>query len=88
MNVAKKNLLKQLKKTLLLTKTINKEDKQANPIKLIKRLTQPVQRKVMVNLLYQTTTRKIQLQIMLSKNAMYLQKKDQLFEQDTKAFCV
>jgi hypothetical protein len=88
MNVAKKNLLKQLKKTLFLTKTFNKEDKQANPMKLIKRITQPVQRKVMVNLLYQTTTRKIQLQIMLSKNAMYLQKKDQLFEQDTKEFCV
>ncbi len=71
-----------------MTETSNEENKQANPMKLIKRITQPAQRKVMVNLLDQTTTRKIQLQIMLSKNAMYLQKKEQLFEQDTKAFCV
>jgi len=32
MKVAKRKLLKQLKKTLLLTETFNKEDKQVNPI--------------------------------------------------------
>jgi hypothetical protein len=32
--------------------------------------------------------RKIQLQIMLSRNAMYLQKKEQLLKQHTKAFYV
>jgi hypothetical protein len=42
----------------------------------MKRITQLVQRKIMVDLLNQIIIRKIQLQIMLYRNVMYLQKKN------------
>jgi hypothetical protein len=42
----------------------------------------------MLDLLNQRIIKKIQLQIMLYKNAMYLQKREQLFKQRTKAFSV
>ncbi|CAM6021540.1 unnamed protein product, partial [Sphagnum balticum] len=56
-------------------------------LKVTKRTTKLVQRKIVVDLLDQRTTKKIQLQIMLSRNAMCLQKREKLLEQHTRAFC-
>ncbi len=67
---------------------MNKRTNKLVQLKLMKRIAQPIQRKTMVNLLDQRTTKKIQLQIMLSRNIMYLQKKEKLFKQHTRAFYV
>jgi len=53
---------------------MNKRTNKVIELKLTKRTTKPVQRKIVVNLLNQRTTRKIQMQIMLSKNTMCLKK--------------
>ncbi len=55
-------------------KHMNKRTNKVIELKLTKKTTKPVQRKIMVNLLNQRTTRKIQMQIMLSKNTMCLKK--------------
>jgi len=54
----------------------------------MERTSQPLQRKTMVDLLDQKITRKIQLQIMLSKKAMYLQIREQLLKQHTRTLCI
>jgi hypothetical protein len=84
--VAERQPLKCLKKTLLSPKASEKRTNKLVQLKLMKRIAQPIQKQTMVDLLDQRTTRKIQLQIMLSKNAMYLQKREKLLKQHT--FCV
>jgi hypothetical protein len=88
MKVAKKQPLKRLKKTLLLLEAYEKENKQVSPIETHEEDNQLVQRKTMVDFLDQRITKKIQLQIMLSKNTMYLQKREKFLKQHTRAFCV
>ncbi len=70
--VAKRQPLKHFKITLLSLEASKKRKKKLVQLKLMKKITQPIQRKIVINLLDQKTSRKIQLQIMLSKNVMYL----------------
>jgi hypothetical protein len=70
--VAERQPLKCFKITLLSLEASKKRKKKLVQLKFMKKITQPIQRKIVINLLDQKTSRKIQLQIMLSKNVMYL----------------
>jgi hypothetical protein len=74
--VAEKQPLKRLKKTLLSPKAYEEENKQTNPIETHEKDIQTNPKKTTSNLLDQRIRRKIQLPIVLFKNAMYLQKKE------------
>jgi hypothetical protein len=80
--------LKHLKKTLLLLEASEEENKQASPIETHEKDNPISPKKNCGRPLGSKNNKKIQLHIMLSKNAMYLQKREQLFKQHTKSFCV
>jgi len=76
--VAERQPLKRLKKTLLSLEAVKKRTNKV--LKLTKRTSKLVQRKTVVDFLDQKTTKKIKLPIMLSRNAMCLQKREKLLE--------
>jgi len=82
--VAERQPLKRFKKTLLL----HPKKRTNKVLKLTKRIAKSVQKKTVVDPLDQRTTKKIQQQVMLSRNAICLQKREKLFEQHTRTFCV
>jgi hypothetical protein len=85
-DVAERQPLKRLKKNCF---CLMHSKKRTNKVlELTKRTAKPVQKKIVVDPLDQRTTKKIQRQVMLSRNAMCLQKREKLFEQHTKTFCV
>ncbi len=84
--VAKRQPLKRLKKTLLSLEASEKKNKQGIETHEEDNQTNP--KKTVVDLLDQRTTKNIQLQVMLSRNTMGLQKREKLLKQHIRAFCV
>ncbi len=88
MKVAEIQPLKCLKKTLLSLEASKKNNKQVSPIEIHEEDSPTNPKKNCRRPLGSKNNKKIQLQIMLSKNTMYLQKREQFLKQHTRAFCV
>jgi hypothetical protein len=84
--VAERQPSKRLKKTLLLPDASEEENKLGIGTHEEDNQTSP--KKTVVDPLDQRTTKKILQQLMLSRNVMCLQKREKLFEQYTRTFCV